>query len=94
MLLHEDLKMVYRMFVGNGEGCSICDSCRFSCGGLRHGGNVLWARTVGDGVSFPSFLPMSTIEVFAHSGGDYIAYQELSIACLAVHLTEGYLQGP
>lgn len=41
-----------------------------------------------------SFLPMSTIEVFAHSGGDYIAYQELSIACLAVHLTEGYLQGP
>lgn len=58
MLLHEDLKMVYRVFVESGEGRSTCDCCRSSCGGLRHRSNVLWARVVGDGASSPSF-PLS-----------------------------------
>lgn len=39
--LHEDLKMVYRVFLESGEGCSTCHCCRSSCGGLRHGGNKL-----------------------------------------------------
>lgn len=94
MLLHEYLKILFRVFVESGEGSSTWDWYnQAGCGGLRHQGNVLWARLAGSGASSPS-LPSQSATVLLLVEVIIFLTRSLLLLAFTVHLAERFLLDP